>query len=206
LRPKGNTQKSALVNDYFRTKYGISVRSKIFIYSGLLIKGRGIEIILEAFGCIREAHVVFMGFGDLDKDILNASKIYKNIHLHGHVDNDEVSNYISYADYGICLLENTSLSDYLALPNKLFEYLFTNLPVIASNFPAISRVLKECRGGVVCDATAKTLIECIETLMTGSAIFEIDNDMLKRYSWEQQENNLLDIYYPIIQCDREVSI
>ena len=43
----------------------------------------------------------------------------------------------------MCLIQNVSLSDYYCLPNKLFEYCFAEIPVLASNFPDISQTVEK---------------------------------------------------------------
>ena len=68
-----------------------------------------------------------MGWGILETMIKKYSQDNKNIHVHAPVDHSEVVPLVSECDFGICNVENISLSDYLCLPNKLFEYCFAGL-------------------------------------------------------------------------------
>ena len=54
--------------NYFRMKYQIPEKSKVFLYVGLFSKGRSIEKILNVFSKESiKSHVVFIGFGNLEK-------------------------------------------------------------------------------------------------------------------------------------------
>jgi glycosyltransferase involved in cell wall biosynthesis len=44
------------------------------------------------------------------------------------------------ADAGLWTLPNLSKNFYLALPNKIFEYLATDLPLLVANFPEAERI------------------------------------------------------------------
>jgi len=44
-------------------------------------------------------------------------------------------------DIGVSLIENLSTSYYYALPNKLFEYIMADVPVVVSNLPQMKKLL-----------------------------------------------------------------
>src|SRR5690606_34620878 len=96
----------------------------VYLYLGVLIRGRGIEIILDAFRSASDRHhVVFVGFGEYETQLSNESKQYDNIHYLPGVGPERILQLTSGADVGLSLIENTSLSYYYCLPNKVFEYL-----------------------------------------------------------------------------------
>ena len=52
-------------------------------------------------------------------------------------------DYTKGADFGINLLENINLSKKFASPNKLFEYIHCNIPIICSNTYENKRVIEK---------------------------------------------------------------
>ena len=54
----------------------------------------------------------------------------------------------SYAKIGICpTIEDGSLSSYLSLPNKIFDYIKSNLPIIASDLPEHTNLIESYNNG-----------------------------------------------------------
>jgi len=133
---------------YLRRTYRIPEGKTIFIYVGVIGSGRGITHIIDAFRGLEDvAHVVFLGYGEQVSDVGAAEKTHSNIHFHRRVDHANVVSIVRSADVGLCLIEDVSLSDRLSLPNKLFEYAFAGIPVLASNFPEIRDVVCAYRLG-----------------------------------------------------------
>lgn len=179
---------------YLRDKFSIPKDDKIFIYIGILGTGRGIDLILESFKNVDNAHVVFLGYGDYFERLAELEKLHSNIHLHDAVEHHKVVEIASSADVGLCLIENVSLSDYYCLPNKLFEYIFGGLPVLASNFPDISYVVEKYSLGVCVDLDTKSIKEGIDSFASGSSSFNIEQHNLSDLSWQKQESNLISLY------------
>lgn len=179
--------------NYFHKKFEIEDKALIFIYIGALAEGRGIEILLEAFQNIRiKSHIVFMGFGPLKEKILNIANIQKNIHYHTPVPHYDVINIVKHADVGLCFLQNISLSDYYCLPNKLFEYIFSGTPVLATNFPDISNLIDKYKLGICCDFELTDLTNSVlsfESTPPG----RISTDLYD-LSWEAQGEKLINAY------------
>lgn len=180
--------------NYLHREFKIPQKRKIFIYVGILGKGRGIETFLEVFKKNDKADIVFMGFGALKGSILNYSESYSNIHYHQAVPHDNVVDIIRSADVGICMIENVSLSDYYSLPNKLFEYSFSGVPVIASNFPDISEFVQKNNLGVCCEQNLESVEAAVNSFLSSKRISKYSTKQLEQYRWKAQEENLIKIY------------
>jgi glycosyltransferase involved in cell wall biosynthesis len=184
--------------EYLAKRFGIPLGERIFLYLGLIDSGRGIATCLEVFADSgRAAHIVFMGSGRMVEDVIAYAKRYPNIHYHPAVKHDEVVNIAKSADYGVCLLENVSLSDYLCLPNKLFEYAFSGLPVLASRFPEISRAVDRYSLGVCCDPDRQSVASALAKVMT-EPLPRVASD-LRNLSWASQGERIL-LAYDELMC------
>lgn len=174
-----------------REKFEIPEGQLVFIYVGILSDGRGIDDILDAFSALEDSHVVFLGYGPMQNTIESYSRENKNIHYHRAVAHDRVTKVVASADYGFCLIENCSLSDYLCLPNKLFEYAFSSVKVIASDFPEIKKVVEDFRIGVILNNGDK-LVNVVSSLESSESVAEPKD--LEYLSWESQKRNLNELY------------
>jgi len=197
LKHTGLTQQTT-EKDYFRNRFDIPETSKIFIYVGILAAGRGLEYILEAFSSSScKSHVVFLGYGDLSEQVIERCSTCENIHYHEAVPHENVVEVIQNADVGLCLIENVSLSDYYCLPNKLFEYSFAGIPVVASNFPDIREMVEKYNLGVCCDLDPNSIKVAIGEFERRDIINGIDTVGLYDVSWEAQGKKLLDAYHSL---------
>jgi glycosyltransferase involved in cell wall biosynthesis len=178
---------------YFHEKFRIRAGTPVFVYLGGLGKGRGIEICLDAFAAApNDGHVVFIGFGALERKITEYASRYDNIHFHQAVAHDQVVPLVRSADYGLCLIEKTSLSAYYCLPNKLFEYSFARIPVLASGFPEISRLVEQYSLGVCCNPDPDSVRAALSQL-TKRRSARLTSD-ITALSWEAQASRLTAAY------------
>lgn len=202
LGPKSNTlilnspdleSNVKVESNYFNKLFHIPKDTLIFIYLGILGNGRGISNILDAFAKHElKSHVVFVGYGDLSAKIKELSLSTANIHYHNPVPHEDVVALVSNADYGFCLVENVSLSDYYCLPNKLFEYTFAGLPILASDFPEMKKVILKYNLGKICDNSVNSIVNIVKELEQNTKL-AIDSD-LSELSWQKQSERLLSLY------------
>ena len=120
------------------------------------------------------------------------------IYVHDAVAHEQVVPIAKSADIGLCLIQNISLSDYFCLPNKLFEYSFSGLPVLASRFPDISALVKKYNLGICCDLDSKSIYRAIKEFEVLGEFPKIDTNLLYELSWGAQEKKLLELYESII--------
>ena len=95
------------------------------------------------------------------------------------------------------MIEDISLSDRLCLPNKLFEYAFSGLKIIASDIVEVQKVVTKYNLGHTIKADQVSLFEILKMVEKGNSdkvIETINSEFIQSYSWESQENKLLNLY------------
>lgn len=179
---------------YLRKKFGIPDSSTVLIYVGILAEGRGLRHCVKAcqVNPSEDLHIVFVGYGPLERWISNKAASSYAIHLHEPVPHDELEILISECDFGLCLIENVSLSDYFCLPNKLFEYAFSGVPVIASDFPEIKKLVESYDLGVCVQTDADAIAQAFEYVL--QVDLNRTQNSLNDLSWERQASALLECY------------
>jgi glycosyltransferase involved in cell wall biosynthesis len=185
-------------DDYLRSKFNIPNNSRIFIYVGILGLGRGLDLVIDAFTKLgTQSHIVFLGYGELEAELKKLTAKYPNFHFHGAVPHAQVVSIVRSADFGLCLVQNVSLSDYYCLPNKLFEYCFARVPVLASNFPDISALINQHNLGVCCELDSSSVHRAVKLLSQNKVEFKFTN--LSSLGWQAQEQKLKLLYEQLLK-------
>ena len=186
----------SIVNkEYLREHFLISKDSKIFLYIGILNQGRGIDLMIEAFQKSDvKSSLVFLGYGILSDELKILAKEYPNIYVHDAVPHEQVVSVAKSADVGLCLIQNVSLSDYYCLPNKLFEYCFAEIPVLASDFPDISSVVEQYKLGKCSKLDSQSIYNAIKEFEDLKELPKINANDLYDLSWGAQEKKLIKLY------------
>jgi glycosyltransferase involved in cell wall biosynthesis len=184
--------------DYFRKRFALSSDTRIFLYQGGLSRGRGIEILIDAFSAVEpNSVIVFMGYGPLEQMVRAKAEEHSRIFFHEAVSPAVLLDYTCSADYGILFYENTCLNHYYCSPNKMFEYIMAELPVIVSNLYEMKRIVQSCGIGVVAkENTSTSLGEAVNLIATLDCETMKRNivDLKLKYNWEEQEKELLRVY------------
>jgi glycosyltransferase involved in cell wall biosynthesis len=192
--------------DRFREAFGISPESKIFLYQGKFITGRGVQLLLDAFSELdgSGAVLVFLGSGYLENDISSAAGQVKNIFMHPAVSYEEIIAYSSSADFGLNSVENVCLSYYYCMPNKLFEYIQAGIPIVTTNLYDCKHLVEdEHIGLVIPEFTVQSVKETVlKAMKTETSQFEPG---LKRaadiYHWAAEEAKFVAIYQDLSTRD-----
>lgn len=198
--PQINVAKSAKIKgQYFQNKFAIPKNHKVFIYLGHLCEGRGLEILINAFklGGVK-THLVIIGYGPIKDDLFIQSKGSQNIHFHDAVDHGDVVPLSQAADYGFCMIEPISLSDQYCLPNKLFEYAFSGLPVIASGLPDIKDIVTKYELGICIPNDAKRISKLLIDIENMDVDVTTNSTDIFDLSYEAQAKKLTLIYKSLL--------
>ena len=153
----------AIKGNHLKKKFEIERGSLIFLYIGVLEFGRGIEKYLEVFSKQEISHhLVFLGSGSLEYKIRETMKTNRRVHIHEPVRHDKVIHVAKSADFGLCLIDEVSMSDWLCLPNKFFEYAFAGLPIVVSDFPEMSEAVRSHSLGVAIGNSSDELLALLQ--------------------------------------------
>jgi glycosyltransferase involved in cell wall biosynthesis len=186
----------------FRSKFGIPEDDIIFLYQGLLSKGRRVEQLIDVFEqAASDRHLVFMGYGELEPLVREAASRCSRIHFHEAVPPDQLLQYTTSADVGISGVENVSLSNYYALPNKIMEYIHAGIAVLSPDFPEMRKVVLENKCGWVHEESTDSIRTQVNNLTKAEIAEKAANSVVARSSltWESQEHVLIEVIEKVLK-------
>ncbi len=127
----------------------------ILLYQGGLGVGRGLENIIEAAPHFNRGVVVFIGKGKLRGPLEKraaALGITDRVRFRDMLPLDTLKYYTADAYLGFQLITNICFNHYSALSNKLFEYMMSDVPVVACGLVEIKKVVQQYGVGVCVDS------------------------------------------------------
>ncbi len=197
-------------NSVLHRKLSLAPKTPLVLYQGGFTEGRGLRELLVSFRQVEEAIGVFMGSGRLREDLgLLAEQLglSDRVRFLEPVPQEELLAHTASARVGIVSHRATSLNNYLATPNKVFEYLMAGVPVAASDFPEMARIVRENDVGELFDPDDPTSIAtAINRLLRRADYQEIriraERLARTRYSWGLQSEKLLSTYGSLAHPDR----
>src|SRR6185369_7209682 len=130
-----------------RESLGLGADQFILLWQGGTGPSRMIEPIIEALAHAPSVAFVIRGpsldlFGEGYRALARKCGVEDRLVLLPPVPSGDVVASAESADAGIWTLPNLSKNFYYALPNKIFEYLASGLPVLAANFPEARRMVE----------------------------------------------------------------
>lgn len=172
----------------------------MLLYQGAVNVGRGIEWLIETMKFLPDCCLVICGGGDCLREMKKLafdSGYAERILFTGRVPQQELKRYTVQADLGFVLLEKLGLSYYFALPNRIFDYMRFGVPVLATDFPEIKRVVEEAQSGrlITHYEPAYLAQEIRQTLQEWESPEKRERlkETARQYSWENEEKALLKV-------------
>ena len=126
----------------------------VLIYQGAVNVGRCVKEIIDAMEYVTDYQLVVAGIGDQYEAMRQyaVSRPYQGrIKMLGRVSPKDLHQLTKRADLGFCVMENMGLNYYYSLPNRISDYVAAEVPVLASDFPEIRRVVEKYRIGKLVD-------------------------------------------------------
>ena len=117
---------------------------KNIIYQGNINIGRGIESVIESLKFMPEFKLTIIGGGrglDKLKKTACSEGVSQRINFTGRLPYEELKQYTQRAVIGLLTEEPLGLSFKYSLPNKLFDYIHAEIPVLASPLLEVKRVI-----------------------------------------------------------------
>jgi glycosyltransferase involved in cell wall biosynthesis len=172
---------------------------KIALYQGLYAPQRGLENLVKAADyLLPDIRLVLRGYGVIEQELRSLSTGRKNVRFDTPVKMSELVSAASRADVGLIPYLPTNLCNYLASPNKLFEYIQAGLPVVASDIPFMRKLILENDIGMLFDARDPRSMADAINRSTRSRVIRRQRanvaSVATRYNWEIESEKLLKSY------------
>ena len=133
-------------------------------------------------------------------EYVRSNDLTESVEFLGFVPHTEIPKYTDAADVGAVLLHPTTQFMKTAYPIKLFEYMICGKTVIASNLPAMGKIVKEVECGVLVNPTdideiAEAIIYLIKHQEEAKKMGENGRRAVEeKYNWDKMEEKLLKLY------------
>lgn len=175
---------------------------KIIIYQGAINVGRGIEDMLKAMLYLDNHIFWIIGDGDvfpeIEKLVIDLS-LEKRVKMFGKLPFSQLKKHTQKADLGISFEKNMGLNYYFALPNKLFDYINAEIPILASPFPEMKRIIDNYKiGAYLQSRQPKILAKQISEILENTNQLKIWKQNLKiaksELCWQNEAKILKQIF------------
>jgi glycosyltransferase involved in cell wall biosynthesis len=187
-----------------RAEIGVPDSMPIAVYVGGLGPGRGLEQLIASAAHLPDVALVVLGPGAPHyraqlAALAGAAGASERVFMLTAVTGAEVSRWVAGADVGVVPYRSTCLNNYLALPNKLFEYLSAGLPVVTSDFPELRRIVLEHGVGATFDpedpADIARAVRIVLPPASGSTEMRAAARAAGRlFTWEREREHLLSAF------------
>ena len=191
-----------LQSNLIRETLDLPADRPIVLYQGGFLTENGLREQIEAASDFGDAALVLIGDGPSEAELqeqVRVGGLQDRVFFIPRVPFHQLHSYTCSADIGLCLIKGTGKSFYYSLPNKLFEYMMAGLPVLASDFPEMQRVVRETHAGVTVDPTDVDAIrfqvgEMLSDATKRAAYGLASQEAAQRYHWEREADQLTQLY------------
>jgi glycosyltransferase involved in cell wall biosynthesis len=194
------TERPRLLHD----SLGLDPDTRVVLYQGGFMEGRGVEQLLEAVRQIPGAVLVAMGYGALEGAYKEAADRPDNrgkFYVLPAVPPTELLDWVASADVVGVLFQHDTLNHYLSTPNKFFEAMSAGVPSVCSDHPGMGPIARAtgCAIPVPPDDVG-AIAEAIRSIVEAPAA---DREAMRErafraahetYNWESQVEALLAEY------------
>jgi len=193
-----------LTKEQARKKLNLPLNKKIISYVGrfnTIGMDKGINDILESLKILKEEKIIFIAVGGSERDIHYYNEkaanlnINKQVMLLGYKKQTELAIYQKASD--ILLMPFPSIEHYAFYmsPMKMFEYMASKRPIIASDLPSIREVLNENNAFLIepdnPDKLAQEIKKVLENQEFANQIAQQAFRDAQNYTWDKRVTNII---------------
>ncbi len=188
-----------------RADLGLPADKKIVCYAGNIYEGRGVEHLIEIAPGM--SGVLFLIVGGLEGDVVRCRNLARemkadNIKFTSYVSHQTVPLYLAASDVLVMpytsrvTIRGGTLARDFTSPIKLFEYMASGRPIVATSIPSVSEILTDGVNSVLVppdspEAIAAGIKRALEDPALASAVSERAASDVRDYTWEARAKKLL---------------
>ncbi len=194
------------VNLKSKKELGIPENKNLIILQGAGINiDRGAEEAVQAMKSVENTVLMIVGDGDVVfqlKTYVIDNQLVDKVLFFDKRPYNEMMNFTYYADLGLTLDKPTNINYRYSLPNKVFDYIQAETPIIGTNLIEISKILSEYGvGEIIEEFTPENLALLINSIFSSeSKLVNLKANCSKArkvLNWESEIEILKEIYSSI---------
>ncbi len=178
-----------------------AVAEKNIIYAGAVNEARAFEQLIPAMKLV-SGKLIVCGDGNFMlqlKQLIKENNVADKIELKGMLPPDELWRVTQQAAIGIAVAEKEGLNQYLALPNKFFDYIHAGLPQVSMNYPEYKKINDKYNVAILIDdLNPGTIAAALNNLLSNNVVYsKLKDNCLKarqELNWRKEEKKLIDFY------------
>ena len=187
-----------------RKELSLPLDKKIALYCGYLYKWKGVDTVVALAEKFQNYHkdLIFVIVGGSIQDVENYKKVVAdkkllNIIFLGEKNRNDVPKYLKASD--VLLLPNSAISEEsvkYTSPIKLFEYMASGVPVVASDLPSIREILSEENSVLVdpdnSDSLGMGILKVLNDTKLSEKISRMALEDVKTLTWNNRAKKILE--------------
>ena len=185
-----------------RMELGLPENKYLIILQGNGINiDRGAEEAVEMMKQLDDCALIIVGSGDVIpilENTVNQEKLQDKVLFFSRRPYKELAQFTLNCDLGLSLDKPTNINYQLSLPNKLFDYIRAEVPVLASNLVEVSNVVNKFEvGEIALNCEPNYLALKVKTLKNNKPLQDIYKANCKKaklqLTWENESKTLLNL-------------
>lgn len=174
---------------------------KIILYQGALNLGRGLDLMISSMEFLDNFIFVIVGSGDIETDLkqqVSNNNLQEKVKFLRRLSPEELQKITPNASVGISLEEDLGLNYRFALPNKIFDYIQAEVPVLVSDLPEMKQIVLDYNvGEIATKRTPKKIAKHIKSITTSNYSLELQKAK-KELVWTNEEQVLLSVFKNLV--------
>ena len=197
--------------DQIKTKEELNLPhdKKIILLQGAGINvQRGAEEAVEAMKYVDKAILLIIGGGDvicLLEKMAQENSLKEKVFLLPKMKPEELYHYTCNADIGLSLDKDTNINYRFSLPNKIFDYVYAGVPVLASPLTEIKSFVEKYKVGICIESHEPQHIAEMMNYMLSSPDYSIWKANTKIAAQENSWENEKMVWVEIVDRVRELN-
>ncbi|WP_167848850.1 glycosyltransferase [Methanolobus halotolerans] len=175
----------------------------VVVFQGVIREGLGLRNLIRSIGYLNNDYkLLIIGDGPILDELIDLSKqlsLDHKIYFTGKVPHEELLSYTKIAHLGLIYPEKYNLSHYYMAPNKFFEYIHANIPVLVPDYPFLRENVLKYGIGLLADSEnpedfAKHITEVFSDRKKYANMKRNTETAKNNLNWENEEKKLIELY------------
>jgi glycosyltransferase involved in cell wall biosynthesis len=182
-------------------------------YAGHLYPWKGVDLILEAVRALQDTRGLIVGGHDREPDLARLKQLAldldcaSRIVFTGQVPPPDVPARLREADVLILPNRQSAISTDFTSPLKLFEYMASGRPIVASDLPSFREILRDGENALLVEAgNPQALVAAVTRIKTdpdlGTRLARQAREDVRAFTWARRAERLETLFREITGTSR----